>query len=394
MSKKTFLGIALFGLLVPLSISAQERAISAQEERKLFSNTASYPVTGESFLTAGLAVGDIDGDGDLDLIEGNGRHWAQTNYVYFNAANSRRLSSRMRLDTMDRTSYTTKLADLDNDGDLDIIQASDKMRNQIFYNDGKGNYSEAKFFGDILSNTRSIQIVDINGDGHLDILEICRGSANLIFLNDSVGHFPTMDGNHGDDFAIPFGELTDSTLDVAVADMNGDGHVDLVLANRDQQQNKILLGNGKIEFTSAINFGSGKDDTRGVAVADMNGDGHLDVITANIGEANSVILNNGDGTFKDPQTFGDEKGRSYAVVAHDLDGDGDMDIVIGNVAGTNNVYLNNGKGGLTLNAKLGLEKARTYAIAVGDMNGDKRPDIISGNSEEKNIIFYQIRPRN
>ena len=236
-----------------------------------YSNRASYPISVEPFITAGIAIGDIDGDGDLDMIEANGRHWPQASYVYFNADN-RGLSRRTQLGEHERTGYTVMLADLDSDGDLDVVQASDRQENQVFFNDGEGQYGPAHLFGSVDSNTRSIEIADLNGDGALDILEVCRGTANLIFLNDSEGHF--------DSPAIAFGDLSDRTLSVRAADMNDDGYVDLVLANRDQQQNKILLGDGNMRFQTAIPFGSGMDDTRGLVVADMNGDGLEDIVTA------------------------------------------------------------------------------------------------------------------
>jgi len=210
--------------------------VTAQES--IYSNKASYPISMEPFLTAGVALGDIDGDGDLDMIEANGRHWPQANYVYFNADN-RRLSARYQLEPMERTSYRVRLADLDGDGDLDIIQASDKMRNQIHLNDGKGKFGPALFFGSVASNTRSIAVADINQDGAPDILEVSRGTQNLIFLNDGAGSFPTMEENERE--PLSFGSVEDRTLNIAVADMNGDGLMDLVMANRDGDANEILM---------------------------------------------------------------------------------------------------------------------------------------------------------
>jgi hypothetical protein len=381
MGSRTF----LFSVVLCLVISGSAKPVFADEI--FYSNRASYPISMEPFITAGIAVGDIDGDGDLDMIEANGRHWAQANYVYFNAEN-RGLTSRYKLEDIERTAYTVKLADIDGDGDLDIVQASDKMKNQIFYNDGRGQFGPAQLFGSAQSNTRSIEIADLNGDGALDILEICRGSPNLIFLNDGKGKFPTMKEGASSS-PIPFGDLSDSTLSVKVADMNGDGQVDLILANRDQQQNKILLNMGNMNFGTPISFGSGEDDTRGLVVVDLNGDGLKDVVTANIGEANSVIVNLGKGQFKLTQRFGDEAGNSYAILAHDLDGDRDMDIIIGNVAGKNRIFLNDGKGTLSLSSEIGDEKEKTYALGLGDINGDGRPDIIAGNSEAANKVYFQ-----
>lgn len=131
--------IVLSAVCVLVLVSAN---VTAQES--IYSNKESYTISMEPFLTAGVALGDIDGDGNLDMIEANGRHWPQANYVYFNADN-RRLSARYQLEPMERTSYRVRLADLDGDGDLDIIQASDKMRNQIHLNDGEGKFGPAFF---------------------------------------------------------------------------------------------------------------------------------------------------------------------------------------------------------------------------------------------------------
>jgi hypothetical protein len=121
--------------------------------------------------------------------------------------------------------------------------------------------------------------------------------------------------------------------------MNDDGQVDLILANRDGGQNKILLVRGHLKFGPAIPFGSGEDDTRGLVVVDMNDDVRPDIVTANIGEANGVILNKGNGVSDLSQRFGEDTGRSYAIVAHDLDGDEDKDIIVANVGGKNSVFL-------------------------------------------------------
>ena len=244
----------------------------------------------------------------------------------------------MQLGTYDRTGYTVALADMDGDDDLDIVQASDKQENQIYFNDGTGQFGPAHLFGDIQSNTRSIEIADVNGDGALDILEVCRGTPNLLFINDGAGLFPGME--HSDvPLPVTFGELSDRTLSVKVADMNDDGRPDIV--------------------------------------------------TSNIGEANGIILNKGDGLFDQSQRFGSDTGNSYAILAHDLDRDEDMDIIVANVGDKNRVFLNDGAGQLSLLAEIGLAEHKTYALAVGDINGDGLPDIIAGNSEGANIVYFQ-----
>jgi len=354
----------------------------------LYSNKSAYPISMEKFLTAGIAIGDIDGDGDLDMVEANGRHWPQANYVYFNAEN-RRFSSRYKLEAIDRTSYTVRLIDVDNDKDLDIIQASDKMKNQIHLNNGKGQFGPALLFGNTASNTRGIELNDLNKDGAPDIVEVSRGTQNLIYLNDGKGLFPTMNGDGRN--PIPIGSANDKTLSVIIEDMDNDGHMDMVVANRDGDPNGIMFGLGNMQFSDPIAFGSGSDDTRGLAVADMNQDGFIDIVTANIGTPNEVIINKGGRRFDLIYTFGNNNGKSYAVAAFDLDGDLDIDIVIGNRDDYSRVYLNNGRGKLTMNSEIGTGRNSTYTVAVGDMNGDQKPDIILGNSGDPNMVYYQMR---
>ncbi len=147
--------------------------------------------------------------------------------------------------------------------------------------------SLVRTFGEI-SSVRSLAVADIDRDGDLDLLSTCRGRQNRIYLNSGDGHFAT---------GKPFGNERDSTIDVAVADWNGDGHLDLVLANRDDQQNAILINDGHMNFATVIPFGTQNEQTRAVAVADLNGDAQPDIIAANIGQTNRVYLADGKGGF-------------------------------------------------------------------------------------------------
>ena len=92
---------------------------------------------------------DIDGDGDIDIVVANGRHWPEFNQIFFNDGTGFFRKSKL-LGTEATTSYMVPLADIDNDGDLDIIVANDRIKNQVFKNDGKGNFT---FNGSFTSNS-------------------------------------------------------------------------------------------------------------------------------------------------------------------------------------------------------------------------------------------------
>jgi len=96
--------------------------------------------------TASLGLGDVDNDGDIDVVVANGRHWPQQNLVFFNSGEGKFTVSQP-LHIQSETSYATELADFDRDGDLDVAVGNDNAPNTILWNDGKGNFSFGGSFG-------------------------------------------------------------------------------------------------------------------------------------------------------------------------------------------------------------------------------------------------------
>jgi len=329
----------------------------------------------ESNRSASVRLGDVDGDGDLDAVIANGRHWPQQNYLFLNQGRGK-FSVMRPLGVDQATSYACELADLDGDGDLDMAIGNDMALGQILLNDGAGNFASAGPFGKVAS-VRSLAVEDIDSDGDNDILVTCRGMQNQIYLNDGNASFkpgPT------------YGTSTDSTIDVAVADINQDGHQDLVLANRDQQPSAVLLNDGKLDFSKRLPFGSGKGQSRAVACGDLNGDGKLDWATGNIGQPNTVYLGDGKGGVLKSLNFGAADSRSYAIALADLNSDGQLDIVVGNAGQPNAVFFNEGRASRFREEAFGGANA-TYGLCTGDVNGDGYTDVTVANSDGLNFVF-------
>ncbi len=376
--------VAAVFLALPVAVGP----VAGQEERT-FRPLRSLGAGSE--LTASVSLGDVNGDGALDVVVANGRHWPGQNRVYLNDGRAGFTLAR-RLGDEEAGSYAVPLADFDGDGDLDVAVGNDRTRNLVFLNDGTGRFAVGTTFG-TPSSTRSLTLADLNGDGHADILVVNRGRQNFIFHGDGSGGFGEW---------VPFGAGDDSTIDVVAADLDGDGDLDLVLANRDGGANTIHWNDaGSLERVSR--YGTGSDETRGVAVGDVDGDGRLDIVTANIGEANAVYFGDGAGGFGRSLPFGSDDDQSYAVRLADLDLDGRLDIVVANVGVRNAVYFNRGveAPGASeasrssevqgfVEFRFGCGDCATYGLAVGDLNGDGFPEIVTANSGAPNGIFANV----
>jgi len=162
------------------------------------------------------------------------------------------------------------------------------------------------------------------------------------------------------------------------ADLNNDGKIDVVAANRTPGTIRVLLGNGNGTLGVQRTFGTDPYPAS-VATADLNGDGRADVITANwTSNTLSVLLGNGDGTFGSQLTLATD-GRPSFVAAADLNEDGRTDLLAANTVGANvGVFLGKGDGTFAAQQTIGTASS-TNVVKVADLNGDGKPDLVAVN---------------
>ncbi len=189
---------------------------------------------------------------------------------------------------------------------------------------------------------------------------------------------------------------------VAIADLNGDGIPDLVVANVNQNGNSdlgevaVLLGNGDGTFQPAVAYSTGAYRALSVAVGDLNGDGIPDLVVSNeclnlqgptcaehLG-AVSVLLGNGDGTFQPAATYGIED-YAYTVALADLRGIGVLDVIVVDINPVGyecaaGVLLGNGDGTFQPVVDYNSGGFGCQSAAVADLNGDGIPDIVATNA--------------
>jgi len=275
-----------------------------------------------------VALGDVDGDGDLDALVAN---YDQANRVWLNNGSGIFSDSGQSLGSS--KSQTLVLGDVDGDGDLDAFVANySGQANRVWLNNGSGTFSDS---GQSLGSSASISVAlgDLDGDGDLDAFVTNYNQGNRVWLNNGPGTFSDSGQSLGSSYSGK----------VVLGDLDGDGDLDAFVVN--VQSDHLWLNNGSGAFSdSGQNFSSGASE--GVALGDIDGDGDLDAFishstldqTTMLG--NRVLLNNGSGTFSDS---GLSLGGSWSMEAAlgDIDGDGDLDAFVANTLGqANRVYLN------------------------------------------------------
>lgn len=331
-----------------------------------------------SETSANVSIGDLDGDGDSDIVLAKGRHWPLQNRVLFNDGAGDFSVSRNLGELPDR-SYTTALDDIDGDGDLDIVVSNDKPDEKRSYrNDGEGNFASAGTWGKPSWNTRNITLAKVDGDQLPDLVVANRKSPSYLILNDGQGNFPTEKW-----IAIP----SKSSSTIVAADFDGDGLTDLAVPQRDGGVSRVLFNDRETRFQRTTSFGPPDSFSRACAAGDLNGDGAIDLIVGDDRLGTLVCLNDGHGSFPKTINVGQPKLVPYALAVGDMNADQRPDFVVGYSSGGSRVFLNDGTATQFDEVPFGDSKGAVYGIAIADINGDGRNDIAQARSEAPNTVF-------
>src|SRR5271165_653232 len=182
-------------------------------------------------------------------------------------------------------------------------------------------------------------------------------------------------------------------ISIAVADFNGDGNLDIAVANRSSNDISVLLGKGNGTFAKAVNYsaGTGGPDPDSIVAADVNGDGKPDLIVADLGTHSvSVFINTGTGTFS-PAVVYSVGNSPTAVAVADLNGDGFPDIAVTNSADNTVTILTNSGSGTFTATGLYATHATPSDVVIADFNGDGANDLAITNqgSNDVSILLNQ-----
>lgn len=416
--------------------------VSSNSARRVFMNLGiGDDSTGTSFVTdtnsilttlpviftERMAFADVNGDGRIDLLHPDG-----SRLLMNTGSASAAFVDDSTNALVQNNGFTKSVAfgDLDGDGDLDALVGNQWSRNELYINDGNGDFTldATSAVSDGFLHSRVMQWVDVDNDGDLDVF--ASGEPNRIYLNS--GGSLTWDMRNSDlTAANPGARYMGFNKDAAFGDTDGDGDVDIFLVNEEVQQ-FVNDGTGIFTITSTVsgqpNVGGSQPNfasstANAVKLVDLNGDRWPDLLVSFSTWGVVVYLNDGAGGFDAclsscsginnqislpstepaPAAYGctgctvSVAYGSHSFFVADFDGDGDADLLLGSDAAVRGdaaagyqsvrsavVYANNGQASFTIVTGQSVSLAAT---AVGDLDGDMDVDLLFGYGSESSVLL-------
>jgi Tol biopolymer transport system component len=332
----------------------------------------------------GLAAGDLNRDGRLDLVTAGAQSGGSVS-VLLNQGHGKFPTKRVY-----RTHglpLALSIGDLNGDGRPDVVTANGDAANEVsvLHNQGHGTFGPVQGY-QVGPFASEVAIGDLNGDGRPDLAVADDNKAVSVLLNTGKGSF-------GPKVAYPAGKLPYA---LAIADVDRDGSSDLVVAHSDTAAVSMLQGKGDGTFGRARTYAAGEPfNQTALAIGDLDRDGRLDVVTV-AGCGVSELPGRVEGVFGAVRDLAQPEDCPGRLALGDLDGDGRPDLVTAGYAGyasyTNgfsssvSVFLN--RAGASLGTPANYEAGpagEAAGLVIGDLNGDGRPDLAAASAETDTV---------
>ncbi|WP_053002203.1 T9SS type A sorting domain-containing protein [Kordia jejudonensis] len=323
--------------------------------------------------------GDVDGDGDMDVIsEGNGVSWYENRdgLGTFGAPKTIALSTSL--------AYTS---DLDGDGDIDVISRNSVGLSWQENIDGQGNFGAQQIITTLINYAHSVFASDLDGDGDMDVLSTSGSDNKVVWYENTDGQ-----GTFGGQQIIT--TLVNSPQSVYAIDLDGDGDIDVLSASEDDHKIAWYENtDGQGTFGGQQIITTLTNGARSVYASDLDGDGDMDVLSASRYDDKVAWYENidGQGTFGSQQIISTLADNVQSVYATDLDDDGDMDVLCAIrdddiIAWYENI---DGQGTFGTQQVITSETNGPIWVYASDMNSDGNMDVLSVSASDNTIAWYR-----
>ena len=340
-----------------------------------------------------VIAADVDGDGDIDVLSASGTDnkiaW------YANTDGLGTFGAQQVISTNANGARSVRAADIDGDGDIDVLSASLVDAKIAWYEntDGQGTFGSQQIISINANGAQSVHAADVDGDGDVDVLCACHYTTFFTSIN-KFAWYENIDGlgTFGAQQVISTTALGSKT--VFTADVDGDGDLDVLSASQyDDKIGWYENTDGQGSFGSQLTISASADAAQSVHAADVDGDGDVDVLSASLFDDKIAWYENtdGQGTFGPEQVLSTNADGAQSVYAADVDGDGDIDVLSASRFDDKIAWHENTDGLGTFGPEqvLSTNADSAGSVYAADVDGDGDIDILSASALDNKIAWYE-----
>ncbi|KAK3250159.1 hypothetical protein CYMTET_40455 [Cymbomonas tetramitiformis] len=323
---------------------------------------------------------DIDGDGDIDVLSAS---LDDDKIAWYANDGSGGFGSQQVISTLANGARSVYAADVDGDGDIDVLSASSLDDKTAWYaNDGSGGFGSQQVISTLANGACSLYAADVDGDGDMDVL-------SASFYDDTIAWYAN-DGSGVFGSQQVISRLADGATSVFAVDVDGDGDKDVLSASISDDEIAWYANDGSGGFGSQQVISRLADGPQSVYAADVDGDGDIDVLSASFSDKKIAwYANDGSGGFGSQHVISTLVDGVRSVYAADVDGDGDIDVLSASETDDKIAwYANDGSGGFGSQQVISTLGDGAFSVYMADVDGDGDMDVLSASRYDDKIAWY------
>ena len=355
--------------------------ISVAATRSGVSFSTQRVITTDAAEAASVHAADLDGDGDADVLSAS---WIDDKVAWYENLGGGDFSTQRVITTDADSARSVHAADLDGDGDADVVSASALDHKVAWYeNLGGGAFSAQRVITTGANLALSVHAADLDGDGDADVLS---ASSN----DDKIAWYENLGGGAFSAQRIITTDA-DGAASVHAADLDEDGDVDVLSASSNDDKIAWYENLGGGAFSAQRIIATDADSAQSVHAADLDGDGDADVLSVSYRDDKVAWYENlGGGAFSAQRVITTGADGAQSVHAADLDGDGDSDVL--SVSFDDNTlawYENLGGGAFSAQRVITTGADRARSVYAADLDGDGDADVLSAEAVGNRVAWYE-----